>query len=187
MLLANGCVSAPKTAFKGNAATVNISRITVADFTDAPGAEAGRSGYVVASSIANEFLKIQGVTVIERDKLKTILNEQRLSSSGLIDDKTATKIGHILGVNGIITGSVSQYNTSTIPIFLGLFTYYKDIYNVAANMRMIDPESGMIVFLGSCSGTSTESYQEASDKVAQAIVERFLQVRKEGANLSNRP
>ena len=48
-------------------------------------------------------------SVIERKVLDTILNEQNLSNSDRFDSNSAAKIGRLLGVDAIITGSITQF------------------------------------------------------------------------------
>ena len=45
--------------------------------------------------------------VIERSRLNSVLREQNLQASSLVDDNTAIQLGKILGVDAIITGSLS--------------------------------------------------------------------------------
>jgi curli biogenesis system outer membrane secretion channel CsgG len=47
--------------------------------------------------------------VIDRNALDKILKEQNFSNSDRADATTAAKIGRILGVNAIITGSITQF------------------------------------------------------------------------------
>jgi curli biogenesis system outer membrane secretion channel CsgG len=47
--------------------------------------------------------------VIDRNSLEKILKEQNFSNSDRADASTAAKIGHILGVSAIITGSITQF------------------------------------------------------------------------------
>jgi hypothetical protein len=51
--------------------------------------------------------------VVDRDHLQTILDEQKLGMTGVIDDQTAAKVGEIMGAKAIITGTILGYNTST--------------------------------------------------------------------------
>jgi curli biogenesis system outer membrane secretion channel CsgG len=179
LCLLSGCVHEPRISVSTDANAFNvINHVYVLDFTDAPGAEAGNSGTVVANAVVVELLNIPGITLIERKKIKAILEEHRLNMSGLIDEKQAIKLGKLLGANAVVFGSVSQYNTSTIPMFLGLFTYYMDLYNVAANLRIVNVESGEIVFSGGNSANSSKSYQDASSKVAQSLIVEFQKVFK---------
>ena len=48
-------------------------------------------------------------SVIERKALDTIINEQNLSNSDRFDSNSAAKIGRLLGVDAIITGSITQF------------------------------------------------------------------------------
>ncbi|HYK35032.1 CsgG/HfaB family protein [Alloacidobacterium sp.] len=47
--------------------------------------------------------------VIERNQIDKILNEQNFSNSNRADANTAAKIGHILGVDAVITGDITQF------------------------------------------------------------------------------
>ncbi|GEM_PF-5866050 len=176
LLPAFGCVSTPNARFD-TAEMQQINRIAVMDFSDAPKAEAASSGVVVAAALVNELLATKGITVVERSKLHSLLEEQKLSMIGLVDEKTAVEAGKILGVNMIVLGSVSEYDTSSIPIFLGLVTYYMDLYNVAGTMRIINVETGKVVFSGECSAKSKVSYQDAAIDVAKALVKRIQESR----------
>ncbi len=57
------------------------------------------------SAINDPFLKI-----VERDNLELILEEQRMSLSGIVDEGTAVEVGNLLGAKAIITGTVISYN-----------------------------------------------------------------------------
>lgn len=48
-------------------------------------------------------------SVIERQALDKIINEQNLSNSDRFDSSSAAKIGQLLGVDAIITGSITQF------------------------------------------------------------------------------
>ena len=57
------------------------------------------------SAINDPFLKI-----VERDNLELILEEQRMSLSGIVDEGTAVEVGNLLGAKAIITGTVLSYD-----------------------------------------------------------------------------
>jgi curli biogenesis system outer membrane secretion channel CsgG len=177
-LVTYGCVSTPKIAVNTKGANLQkIKRISVVDFSDSPIAEAAKSGQVIANAIVSELMMVPDFTVLERQKLRTVLSEQKLSLSGLVDENNATKLGKLIGVDAIVVGAVSQYNTSSIPIYLVILTLDKDVYNVAASLRIIDVESGIIIFSGECSATSSESYQHAASKVAKTVVDKLIDLR----------
>jgi curli biogenesis system outer membrane secretion channel CsgG len=57
--------------------------------------------------------------VIDRNAMDKILKEQNFSNSDRVDSSTAAKIGHILGVSAIITGSITQFGRDDKHIGLG--------------------------------------------------------------------
>jgi len=86
--------------------------IAVADFTDLQGnvTELGRF-------LAEEFSVAlagagKGFEVIDRTHLKSIIAEHKLSLKGIIDPKTARKLGKIAGVGALITGTITPFGDS---------------------------------------------------------------------------
>jgi curli biogenesis system outer membrane secretion channel CsgG len=57
--------------------------------------------------------------VIDRNSLDKILKEQNFSNSDRVDPSTAAKIGRILGVSAIITGTITQFGRDDKHIGLG--------------------------------------------------------------------
>src|SRR5208283_4813323 len=57
--------------------------------------------------------------VIDRNSLDKILKEQNFSNSDRADASTAAKIGRILGVSAIITGTITQFGRDDKHIGLG--------------------------------------------------------------------
>ncbi|RPI95687.1 MAG: hypothetical protein EHM32_05165 [Spirochaetales bacterium] len=57
-----------------------------------------------SDSISHCFFKTGRVEVVEREALERILKEQNLSMTGLIDDKSAVKVGKLLGADVILVG-----------------------------------------------------------------------------------
>ena len=51
-------------------------------------------------------------SLAERGQLERVLAEQRLSNSGVVDDTQAAQLGKVLGIDAMISGSVT-YNAST--------------------------------------------------------------------------
>lgn len=94
-----------------------VKRIAIIPFEN----KSGKNGYgaiadaivdgtvsdVMGDSSAIEFLEI-----VSRDQLEQVMREQRLGMSGFIDEKTATKLGKLLGVHEIVTGKITQITAS---------------------------------------------------------------------------
>lgn len=58
-------------------------------------------------------------SVIEREMLDAILDEQDFANSGRANASSAARIGQVLGVDAIITGSVTQFGNDTGSTGLG--------------------------------------------------------------------
>ena len=97
--------------------TVNIASagkkiVAVVDFTDLQGnvTELGRflaEEFSIAIAGADK-----GFMVVDRTHLKSIIEEHKLSSTGLIDPQTARKLGKIAGVDALITGTITPFGDS---------------------------------------------------------------------------
>jgi curli biogenesis system outer membrane secretion channel CsgG len=66
------------------------------------GLKKGKEGQTFVKGVKTDFYQI-----IERDQLKKILKEQRLSLSGAIDESSAAEVGRVLGLDLILMGNVS--------------------------------------------------------------------------------
>jgi len=63
-------------------------------------------GETLADMYGLELMKI-GYDVIERDRLSAVVQELELQMSGLVHPKTTSKVGKILGVQGIVFGTAA--------------------------------------------------------------------------------
>jgi TolB-like protein len=62
----------------------------------------------VAELLKTELSASQGLILVERGQIESVLNEQALSMTGLIDSSTAQKVGGLLGAEYIITGTINS-------------------------------------------------------------------------------
>ena len=86
--------------------------IAVVDFTDLEGnvTELGRFlAEELSLALASDA---KGFEVIDRTNLKTILQEHKLASTGIIDPQTARKLGEIAGVQALVTGTITPFGDS---------------------------------------------------------------------------
>jgi curli biogenesis system outer membrane secretion channel CsgG len=81
-----------------------IRKIAIVDFQ---GQE--RSGNQIATLIQSDLMKTKYYDILERDKLKRILEEQNLAMSGVVDQETAVEVGRLLGVDAMVFGEVTLY------------------------------------------------------------------------------
>ena len=99
-----------------------------------------------------ELVKSGKFRVVEREQLAALMEEKHLSLSGDVDPKTAVKIGKLLGVNYLLTGSVTEYGVtdkgahgSGIGRIPG-FSAGKREFVAALNARLIDTSTGEIAW-----------------------------------------
>lgn len=62
-----------------------------------------------ADNLTHELVQTGQFSVIERNKLESILREQDLASSGAVDASTAARMGKVLGVQMVVIGSVLEF------------------------------------------------------------------------------
>lgn len=100
-------IAAEAVALAEAAASAEASTLAVVDFTDLQG-EVTELGRFLAEELSIALASEEnGLRVVDRTHLKAILQENKLSATGLIDPKTARELGRIAGVQGLITGTVT--------------------------------------------------------------------------------
>ncbi|MEN8262894.1 MAG: YSC84-related protein [Nitrospirota bacterium] len=125
------------------------------------------AGAIIAEWMINALHMSNEYDLRERVLLKKILEEQQLGMTGLIDKKTATKIGEIYGVKGIITGSVIKW---------GEIIYI--------NARLIDTENGAILKANEVKAVDINDIRNKIDDLALIIAGKQTE-KKDVANSSN--
>jgi curli biogenesis system outer membrane secretion channel CsgG len=127
-------------------------------------------GKGISDMLINELVNDGTYRVIERNQIDKILNEQNFSNSNRADSATAAKIGHILGVDAVITGDITQFGrddqNKNVGGMLGKWgSGYglggvgtsKSKAVVAITARLIDTSTGEILASASGKGESTRS------------------------------
>lgn len=110
------------------------------------GAEAMQDVFVT------ELVKSGKFRVMDREALAAVMREKNLALSGDIDPATAVQAGKLIGVKYLLTGSVTEYGLDDAgasgPGVGGLpsFSVKKRTFTAAANARLIDAETGEIVW-----------------------------------------
>lgn len=76
------------------------------DFTDLQGRK-NELGRYLAEQLTVELVGAEGISVVDRANLKSILDEHKLTEEGLVKPENAKKLGEFSGVDAIIIGTVS--------------------------------------------------------------------------------
>ena len=87
--------------------TVNSQYLAVWDFEDFSPVSAAPPGMgeMLATRSAAAIQAAQRFTLVERQRLLDLLNEQNLGSSGLADESTRLRLGRLLGARWMVFGS----------------------------------------------------------------------------------
>jgi curli biogenesis system outer membrane secretion channel CsgG len=107
----------------------------------------------------NALVNTNRFRVFERNKLEAILQEQDFQvSSGRVDPSTAVKIGKMIGVDSIVTGSVTSIMFSKSGgITLGPVNLKKSVATVKIMVRAINVTTGEIIFSEVKKGITSKS------------------------------
>jgi len=73
-------------------------------------------GLIVSERLTTRIVKLKKFKVIERQLLEKVLTEQNLGTTGIIDVESTKKIGKILGVGAIITGTLLDVGNQMVEI-----------------------------------------------------------------------
>lgn len=93
-------------------AKTNIGTVAVVDFSD-PSGTVTELGRFLAEELSGELATARkGFEVIDRSKLKSLLREHKLATTGLLDPQTTREMGKIAGVNALVTGTLTRMATT---------------------------------------------------------------------------
>ena len=122
-------------------------RLVVLDFPVANGAYEGWHGWGYGggethiSSALQELMTTSlmekgtgQIRLMERKQLETIIGEQKLGSSGLVDDSTAVQMGKLIGCQYMVTGKVTRFAYKKSGFSTG--------WGVSALLNKVNPNAG---------------------------------------------
>ena len=132
-------------------------RIGVVDFENKSGYGQGRLGTAASDILITELAKTGKFVVVERDKMNKIFEEQKLQASGAIDPRTAVKVGRILGLSAMVTGSISESGVKKEGSDYLVMSSKRQIAEVVVDIRVVDVETGQVVYADSGSGRAKAS------------------------------
>jgi len=107
-------------------------------------------GRAAADELATQLVQTGKFTVIERAQLDAILQEQNLGASGAVTSATAAKVGKLLGVQLLLTGSITAFSIKRTSIGLrGIGGSYSNAES-KVDARLVNTDTGevMIVAVG---------------------------------------
>jgi hypothetical protein len=168
-----------------------ISRVAILGFSDYP-TQIG-SGDVI-SSIFEKYLLKAGYDVVERREVDRLLKEQSFTLSGAVDPATAQQLGHILGVDALILGTITEFVPETSQIvpaqplpdnYIPTHRRYDNNYRsrrpdlgpqtvltdakVGLAARMVDVATGSVLWIGSDDEVGS-NIEDCADSISGKIM-----------------
>lgn len=135
-------------------------RIAVISFED-------RSGYGhnigrgVADMLVTSLVESDKFIVIERAELDEILKEQGLGQTGLVTPQSAAKVGQLLGLQRMITGSITEFGSKQSKVGGGIGGFNLGVSTTTArvvvDLRIINVNTGEIVMAKSAEGEDSST------------------------------
>lgn len=109
-------------------------------------------GAAAADELATQLVQTGKYTVIERRELASILQEQNLGASGAVSGATAAKVGKLLGVQLILTGSITAFSVKRTSIGLrGIGGSYSNAES-KVDARLVNTETGEVMVVATGQG-----------------------------------
>ena len=103
-------------------------------------------GYAAADELVTQLFGTGKFSLVERSQLDAVLAEQNLGQSGRVNPNQAAEIGRLLGVQLILTGSITKFSIDTKGGgFRGLGVEYSEAES-NLDIRLIDTNTAEIMF-----------------------------------------
>lgn len=94
---------------------------------------------ILTDSFMSEMMRLGKYQLVERNALENILNELKLSASGLTKDEM-NQLGEILQIDGLVMGKVNYFTEQSTAMV------YKKI-RVSLTVRLVDIKSASVVWM----------------------------------------
>jgi curli biogenesis system outer membrane secretion channel CsgG len=138
--------------------------LAVLKFQDETGAMPfqGGIGRVVTNMLASELAARDAFTVVERRKLRAVLEEQDLSESGLLKPGDGAKIGELTGAQYLVMGTITAFEPDTeTKVSGGMFrrTRIEQTNHgsyLALDLRVVNTTSGEVSYARTIEGHTSD-------------------------------
>jgi TolB-like protein len=135
---------------------INAKRVAILYFDNSGGeASMDKLKKGLADMMITDLSNIRMLNIVERDKLESILKEQKLNKSKEFDPSTASKVGKLLGAQIILTGG-----------------YFEMMGALRIDARFIDVETGKILKSDGVDG-QTSSFFKIQKQLSWKIIKNM--------------
>ena len=142
--------------------------IAVVEFTDLQGTVTDFGRYLAEELITRLYIA-ENFKVIERQLLSKVIAEQKLSLSGVIDPASAKQLGKLLGVDAIVSGTITNLSQSVKVNARLISTETGEIFAVASSE--IFKDESVMGLLGSKTPSSSKATPVTKGDTANRIIQ----------------
>lgn len=127
-------------------------RVGVVNFQNKTPSRVLGIGEAAADILGTILQKTERFIIIPQQDMASVLNHQSLGASGVIDPSTAAQMGKVLGLNAIVTGSITAYSEAEEGKDLLIYQQKKQIARVTVDYRIVDTTTGIQLMADSGQG-----------------------------------
>ncbi len=124
-------------------------RVAVARFEDRSGTGWHNIGDGVSDMLITALVKSGSFSVLERQEMEKVVQEQQFSNSSMVTPETAAKLGKILGVELFVVGSVSEFGVKESSVGGGVSLFGASVSKRKAravvDIRLVNVTTGEII------------------------------------------
>ncbi len=133
-------------------------RIGVVEFSNKTAYGKGRLGSSASDILITELVKSGKFIVVERGRMEKLMEEQKFQAQGMVDSRTAVKLGKIMGLEAIVLGTVSQFGVKTEGHDYLIKQGKRQIAEVTVEIRVVDVETGQVILADSGKGITKRKW-----------------------------
>ncbi len=135
-------------------------KVAIVDFENKTRFGERRLGEAVSDILLTELGKSGRFILVEREKFNKLIEEQKLEQTEYFAPSQQAKIGRMLGLNAIVTGSVSQFGVHTEGSNCLLWNTKKQVAEATVDVRVVEVETGRITYTETGSGIAERNYSQ---------------------------
>lgn len=163
------------------------SDIAIMDFGTRPGASeaeinVNNAEYVTSEYIIDRLVDDKCFQVKEKDFVIEQINAADISTVGIIDPDTAKRIGKMLNVRYILCGNVANVSLSEAGGALGGTGLTKNTVQAHIVGRVMDTETGSILYMVKGTGKSASTYTKVKGIVGGTLAFGTVQVTQDSVH-----
>lgn len=163
------------------------SDIAIMDFGTRPGASeaeinVNNAEYVTSEYIIDRLVDDKCFQVKEKDFVMEQINAADISTVGIIDPDTAKRIGKMLNVRYILCGNVANVSLSEAGGALGGAGLTKNTVQAHIVGRVMDTETGSILYMVKGTGKSASTYTKVKGIVGGTLAFGTVQVTQDSVH-----